>query len=57
MFRDSIMGLQVVRLRFQQGKAVIEDGFVIEITSRVRQSGNRVEITDVTDLDVAEVAC
>jgi hypothetical protein len=50
------MRLQVLRLRFQR-EAVIEDGLVIEITSRVRRLGNEVEITNVTVLDAAEVSC
>ena len=57
MFRDTIMGLQVVALTVSTGKAVIEDGFVIEITSRVCRLGNRVKITNVTVLDIAEVSC
>jgi hypothetical protein len=49
--------LQVLRLRFQRGKPSLEDGLVIEITSRVRWLGNGVEITNVTVLDVANVSC
>jgi hypothetical protein len=56
MFLDSIMGLQACAYGFN-GKAVIEDGLVIEITSRMRRLGNGVEITKVTVLDVAEVSC
>jgi hypothetical protein len=47
MFGDCIMGAGLA-LTVSTGKAVIEDGFVIEITSRVRQLGKRVEITNVT---------